>query len=632
MIVKQRFAVHRLVELAVVRVDADLAEQSVQPEGAGFVGNDRHDTFADVFVAQQMTQQPHEGHGGGSFAAAGAFEKFSKTGKRRYFQRLGFDFAFWQETAQGLAPFEQILCLGAVKSGTIKRRIDDLLVADRDIEPGAEFAKFLFVELFLLVRNVAALARFAQAVAFDGLGENDGGLTLVFHRGFVGGIHLARVVTTAEQFANLVVGQVIHQLEQFGVFTEEMFARMASRLDRVFLIIAVHRFLHALQQKALRVLGKQFVPIRAPDDFDDIPARAAEGGFEFLNDLAVAAHRAVESLQIAIHDPDQVVEILARRERERAKCFRFVRFAVAHERPDLRFLRPLHQPARLQVAIEPRLINRDDRAETHGYRGELPEVRHQIRMRIRRQSAALGQFLPEILEVALVQSPFEKGARVIARCGVALEEDHVGGTTGVAGVKEMVVTDLVKCRQRRIGGDVASKPAVLAIGVDHHRHRVPADVTLDADFRLPIARKPRLLFNRNRVDVRGADRIRRLDARRAQAVHQVVEEEGCLFGALGLEHLLDDEFERLQPLFSGGVGFAAGLVQFRFHFQSTGHLAFRRRERVAADGQFEDDRNRTQIERGKVGSARCADWTPQRGVPTNAGQPPAHLGGHCKRA
>jgi len=146
---------------------------------------------------------------------------------------------------------------------------------------------------------------------------------------------------------------------------------------------------------------------------------------------------------------------------------------------------------------------------------------------------------------------------------------------------------------------VTAETAVFAVGVHDHRHRVPPDVTLDADFRLPIARKRRLLFNRNRVDVRGADRIRRLDARRAQAIHQVVEEEGRLFGALGLEHLLDDEFERLQPLFSGGVGFAAGLVQFRFHFQSTGHLAFRRRERVAADGQFEDDRNQTQIERAR---------------------------------
>ena len=58
--------------------------------------------------------------------------------------------------------------------------------------------------------------------------------------------------------------------------------------------------------------------------------------FQFLDDFAVAAHRAVEPLQIAIDDPDQIVEIFARAERERAERFRFVRFAVADEAPDLR--------------------------------------------------------------------------------------------------------------------------------------------------------------------------------------------------------------------------------------------------------------------------------------------------------
>ena len=77
---------------------------------------------------------------------------------------------------------------------------------------------------------------------------------------------------------------------------------------------------------------------RAPDDLDDVPAGAAEQRFEFLDDLAVAAHRAVEALEIAVDDPDQVVEILARGERDGAERFRFVAFAVAEERPDLRLL------------------------------------------------------------------------------------------------------------------------------------------------------------------------------------------------------------------------------------------------------------------------------------------------------
>ncbi len=97
-----------------------------------------------------------------------------------------------------------------------------------------------------------------------------------------------------------------------------MFARVAARLDGIFLIIAVDRFLHAFEQQAFVVGCQQRVPIGAPDDFDDVPAGAAKKRFEFLNDLAVAAHRAVETLQIAIDDPDQIVEIFARRQRESA--------------------------------------------------------------------------------------------------------------------------------------------------------------------------------------------------------------------------------------------------------------------------------------------------------------------------
>jgi hypothetical protein len=46
--------------------------------------------------------------------------------------------------------------------------------------------------------------------------------------------------------------------------------------------------------------------------------------FQFLDDFAVAAHRAVEPLQIAVDHPDHVVEVLARAERDGAERFRLV--------------------------------------------------------------------------------------------------------------------------------------------------------------------------------------------------------------------------------------------------------------------------------------------------------------------
>src|SRR3712207_7423764 len=45
--------------------------------------------------------------------------------------------------------------------------------------------------------------------------------------------------------------------------------------------------------------------------FDDVPARAAEDRLELLDDLPVAAHGAVEALQVAVDDEDEVVELLA---------------------------------------------------------------------------------------------------------------------------------------------------------------------------------------------------------------------------------------------------------------------------------------------------------------------------------
>ena len=62
------------------------------------------------------------------------------------------------------------------------------------------------------------------------------------------------------------------------------------------------------------IAASSAIPIAAPQHLDDVPAGAAEDRFELLDDLAVAADRTVEPLQVAVDDEDQVVELLARRE------------------------------------------------------------------------------------------------------------------------------------------------------------------------------------------------------------------------------------------------------------------------------------------------------------------------------
>ena len=114
-----------------------------------------------------------------------------------------------------------------------------------------------------------------------------------------------------------------------------MRAHVAAVMGLARLIIAGDALVHQVNEAPGIVALEQRIPGTAPDHFDDVPARAAKLALEFLNDLAVAAHGAVEALQIAVDDEDEVVEFLARRNGNRAERFRFVDFSVAEEAPHL---------------------------------------------------------------------------------------------------------------------------------------------------------------------------------------------------------------------------------------------------------------------------------------------------------
>ena len=150
----------------------------------------------------------------------------------------------------------------------------------------------------------------------------------------------------------------------------------------------------------------------APEQLDDVPAGAAEGAFEFLDDLAVAAHRAGEALQVAVDDEDQVVELLARGHADGAQRFDFVGFTVAEESPDLAVI-GRNEATAFHVLHEAGLVDRHQRAQAHRHRGKLPELRHQFGVRVGRQALAL-HFLAEVRQLLLAEAPFEEGAAVDA--------------------------------------------------------------------------------------------------------------------------------------------------------------------------------------------------------------------------
>ena len=390
--------------------------------------------------------------------------------------------------------------------------------------------------------DVLAFARFAEAVALDRAREDHGRLAGVLDRGLVGVVHLDRIVTAEAQPLQLVVGQMLDHVEQPRVGAEEVLAKVGAALDGVLLVLAVDDLSHPLREQAVVVLREQRIPVAAPDHLDHVPSGAAEHGFQLLDDLTVAADRAVEPLQVAVDDEDEVLELLARREADRAERLRLVALAVAEKRPHLLAGRLL-QAAVFEIALEPRLVDRHDRAEAHRHRGELPEVRHQPGMRIRRQPAAGAQLPPEALELLDRQPAFEKGARVDARRRVPLEVDDVPFVVLLA-LEEVIESDFVKRRGGRVGGDVSADAVRQPIGANDHRHRVPADEALDAALDLLAAGERRLVFRPDRIDVGGDGRERQRDAGHAGVMAQAGEQ---ALDAAAVP-LLDDVVERLAPL------------------------------------------------------------------------------------
>src|SRR5271165_2428902 len=129
-------------------------------------------------------------------------------------------------------------------------------------------------------------------------------------------MHLDGNVPAQAHARQLLVGKVFDHLEKARVGAEQVLAEVSSALDKIFLILPVADFSQTPHQQAVPVTANQAVPIRAPDDLDDVPSRAAENRFKFLNDLAIAAHRAVEALKVAVDYEDEVVEIFSRGQRD----------------------------------------------------------------------------------------------------------------------------------------------------------------------------------------------------------------------------------------------------------------------------------------------------------------------------
>ena len=457
-------------------------------------------------VLHQVLEQPDEGHGGGHRLLAGAVLELvvHRVGRQR--ERLGADDPPRQVPAQGGAPLLHVLDLVGVLARVVVGRQLGLQrrVRDLQVQPVAELLQLGDRQLLHLVGGVAALEVGPERPALDGVRQDHRRLADVLGRGLERRVHLAVVVPAPGQVADLVVGQVRHHRAQPGVGAEEVLPGVGAALDRVGLELAVRRGVHLVHQHAVGVLRQQRVPVPAPDHLDDVPARAAEGRLQLLDDLPVAADRPVQPLQIAVDDEGEVVQFLAGRQPDRAQRLGLVHLAVAEERPHVRPAGVLELPGQ-QVPVEPGLVDRVDPAQAHGHGGELPEVRHEPRVRVGGQAAArMRELLAESVELLLGQPSLQERAGVDARRRVALEEDLVPGLAVVLAAEEVVEPDLIQAGGRGVGGDVAAHAEAGPVGAGHHDGGVPPDIGADAPLGVLVAGEPGLALGRDRVDEVGA--------------------------------------------------------------------------------------------------------------------------------
>ena len=216
LVVQEHLGIVRFVKLSLAGIDAELAEQRLHAERARLVRHDRHHPLADLRMLQQQRQHADERHGGRDFTAGRAFERLLQISSGGASIELAWHAAARHVAAQLPAALVQVATFRAVVGRPVERRVARRVVRNRNFEARAEMLDLLLVELLLLVGDVAALARLAQAVALDGLGQNQGGPALVLDRRLVGVVNLLRIVAAAAQLEDLLVAQVRDQVQQSG--------------------------------------------------------------------------------------------------------------------------------------------------------------------------------------------------------------------------------------------------------------------------------------------------------------------------------------------------------------------------------------------------------------------------------
>ena len=507
--------IDRRVLLAGRVVNTDLAKQALHAEGAGFIDQNRHHARAERLVAQQGGEKTHIGLRRRYLAPLGGrlHHRLEHVQRRHGKLLVGLGATVRQVAAQRLAPLVQVAHLGRIVSRLVERNIGDLAVGHRDVKAVTEDLDVFIGELLGLVHIVLALAALAHAKTLDGFDQQYGRLTHVLDGGMVSGIDLLRVVSATAQRPDVIVAHLGHHLRRLRVSPKEILAHVGAVVGLERLVVTVERVHHQLVQRTVLVTRQQRVPVAAPQQFDDVPAGTTKLAFELLNDLAVAAHRAVQPLQVAVDDKNQVVQLFPRRHADGTAALDLVHLAVTTENPDFS-VRGIGNATCVQVLQKARLVDRHQRPQAHRHGRELPEFGHQLRVRITGQTLA-PHFLAKVEQLLFTQAPLHIGPGIDTGCHMTLNVEAVTSMVFAFGVPEVVKAGTKHVGQRRERPDVPTEIAaidrVMAVGLDHHRHRVPAHVGAQPLLDFDIAGAALFFVGPNRIDVAGGGRKRHVD-------------------------------------------------------------------------------------------------------------------------
>ncbi|MNJ27478.1 hypothetical protein D3C77_219840 [compost metagenome] len=498
---QQRTCVFRLVALPLRRVDADLAEQTGHAEGARLVGHYRHHPRPQLRRLEPGAEHAHGGHGGGHFLALGLQGEAAHGLQGGHRHRAHVTAPGRQRATQGGATLAQVTHFRAAFGRPIELQLLDLRIRQRQMKTITERQQGLHVEFLGLVRGHPRLTGGAHAVAFLGLGQNDRRPALAGLGGGEGGIQLAKVVATALERVDLGRTHVLDQFLQGRLLIEKVLEVVGAILGPEVLELPVGCCRQLTQQYVLGVTGEQCIPLRTPEHLDHVPASATEQRFQFLDDLAVASHRAVQALQVAVDHERQVIQLLAGGQGQAGNGLRLVHLAIAEHAPNMPGA-GVEQLAVMQITHEPRLVDGVDRPDAHGAGRELPEVGHQPWVWIRTQAVAC-HFLAVAGQLLFAQAAFEKGPGINARCRMRLEKHQVSRTLFSArfAAKEMLEADFEDLRCRRVTGDMPTQVAIGVVGPHYHGQGIPAQDAGDAFIEFEVARVDALLLHRQGVAI-----------------------------------------------------------------------------------------------------------------------------------